>query len=107
MWAAAHGRPGAVEILAAAGWDVNVMGRTDVPSDMPWQTALHAAAQAGDPRTAQALLDLGADPAARDHRFGGTPLGWARYFGQEQLIELLEPLTAPDEPEPDTGAATR
>jgi hypothetical protein len=52
---------------------------------------------------ARSLLRLGADPDIRDHRFGGTPLGWARYFGQEQLIDLLEPLTTPDEPEADAG----
>jgi len=28
-------------------------------------------------------------------RFGSTPLGWARYFGQPPLIDLVEPLTAP------------
>jgi hypothetical protein len=95
VWAAAHGRPGSVAILAAAGWDVNVMGRTDVPSDMPWQTALHAAAQAGD--LAAALLGLGADPGARDYRFSGTPLSWARHFSQDELIALLEPVTPPGE----------
>jgi hypothetical protein len=41
---------------------------------------------------------LGADPGIRDQRFDSTPLGWARYFGQEQLVALLEPLTAPEEP---------
>ena len=47
---------------------------------------------------ARSLLRLGADPAIRDQRFASTPLGWARYFGQEQLVTLLEPLTAPEEP---------
>ena len=47
---------------------------------------------------ARSLLRLGADPAIRDQRFDSTPLGWARYFGQEQLVALLEPLTAPEEP---------
>jgi Ankyrin repeats (many copies) len=47
---------------------------------------------------ARILLGLGADPDIRDQRFGSTPLGWgARYFAQEQLIELLEPLTVPEE----------
>lgn len=32
----------------------------------------------------------------RDTRFGGTPLGWARYFGQEQTARFLAPLTADD-----------
>jgi ankyrin repeat protein len=97
-WAAACGRPEAVEILAALGFDVNAKGRTD----QPWQTALHKAAEDGNLELARTLLRLGADPDLRDHRLGSTPLGWARYFGQQPLVELLEPLTAP-EPEPSDG----
>jgi hypothetical protein len=41
----------------------------------------------------RALLDLGADPGVRDRRFGATPLGWAQFFGQFELVGLLEPLT--------------
>jgi ankyrin repeat protein len=65
-----------------------------VPSDQPWQTALHKAAEDGNLELAVALLGLGADPSIRDARFDGTPLSWARYFGQRELIDLLEPLTA-------------
>jgi hypothetical protein len=101
-WAAACGRPEAVEILAALGFDVNAKGRTDVPSDQPWQTALHKAAEDGHLELARTLLRLGADPDIRDHRFDSTPLGWARHFGQQPLIDLLEPLTAP-EPETSGG----
>jgi hypothetical protein len=49
-----------------------------------------------------ALLRLGADPDIRDRRFDSTPLGWARHFGRQPLIDLLEPLTAP-EPETSDG----
>ncbi len=101
-WAAACGRPAAVEILAGLGFDVNAKGRTDVPSDQPWQTALHQAAEDGNLELARTLLRLGADPDIRDHRFDSTPLGWARYFGREEIIELLGPLTTP-EPEPTGG----
>jgi ankyrin repeat protein len=100
-WAAACGRPEAVEILAGLGFDVNSKGRTDMPSDQPWQTALHKAAEDGNLELARTLLALGADPDIRDHRFGSTPLGWARYFGQQPLIDLLEPLTTPDSDSPD------
>jgi ankyrin repeat protein len=93
-WAAACGNPAAVEMLAELGFDVNAKGRTDVPSDQPWQTALHKAAEDGDVELARTLLRLGADPDIRDHRFDSTPLGWARHFGQQSIIELLEPLTA-------------
>ena len=92
-WATAVGNAAAVEILAELGFDVNAKGRTDVPGDQPWQTALHHAAGDGNLELAQTLLRLGADPNIRDERFDSTPLGWARYFGQQALIELLEPIT--------------
>ena len=95
-WAAACGRPEAVELLAGLGFDINARGRTDVPSDQPWQTALHKAAEDGHLELARLLLRLGADPDLRDHRFGSTPLGWSRYFGHQPLIDLLEPITAPE-----------
>jgi hypothetical protein len=98
VWAAAQGRPGSAELLAGLGFDVNARGRSDVPAADPWQTALHVAAMDGRLDLARSLVRLGADPAIRDQRFDSTPLGWARYFGQEQLVTLLEPLTAPEEP---------
>jgi Ankyrin repeats (3 copies) len=72
------------------------LGFTDMPSDQPWQTALHQAAEDGDLELAMTLLRLGADPHLRDHRFNGTPLSWARYFGHQELVDLLQPLTEPD-----------
>jgi ankyrin repeat protein len=97
VWAAAQGRPGSVELLAGLGFDVNARGRSDAPATDPWETALHVAAMKGHLDLARSLLSLGADPGLRDKRFDSTPLGWARYFGQEQLIELLEPITSPNE----------
>jgi ankyrin repeat protein len=94
VWAAACGRPDAVELLAGLGFDVSAKGRTDMPSDQPWQTALHKAAEDGNLELARTLLRLGADTGIKDARFGTTPLSWARYFGQAALIELLEPLTS-------------
>jgi ankyrin repeat protein len=88
-WAAAIGSIPAVELLAELGFDVNAMGRTDVPSDQPWQTALHKAAGDGNLDLTTALLRLGADPAITDARFNGTPLDWARYFGQPAVAGLL------------------
>jgi Ankyrin repeats (many copies) len=95
-WAASTGRPRAVEILVEVGFDVNAKGRTDVPGNQPWQTALHKAAEDGNVELARTLLRLGADPDILDRRFDSTPLGWARYFEREELIDLLEPVTTPD-----------
>jgi ankyrin repeat protein len=93
-WAAAQGAPGAVELLAAAGFDVNALGRSDLPGNEPWHTALHVAARDGNLALARTLLGLGADPGITDKHYKSTPLGWARYFGHPDLAELLEPRTS-------------
>jgi hypothetical protein len=49
------------------------------------------AAEKGDLTLARTLLDLGADPDIADQHYNSTPLGWARYFDQQDLIDLLEP----------------
>jgi hypothetical protein len=69
--------------------ETTMRARTDVPSDEGWETALHHAAHTGDAALARLLLDLGADPEARDHRFDATPLDWARHAGRPELVELL------------------
>jgi ankyrin repeat protein len=96
VWAAATGSADAVELLVELGFDVNAMGRADVPSNEPWQTALHRAADAGDLGLSRTLLRLGADPDIKDMRFGDTPLGWARHFDRQPVIDLLEPVTTPE-----------
>jgi Ankyrin repeat len=92
-WAAAQGAPNSVELLVSAGFDVNALGRSDIPSNQPWHTALHVAAESGNVTLAQALLDLGADPDISDKHYRSTPLGWARYFDHAGLAALLEPVT--------------
>jgi Ankyrin repeat len=93
VWAAGRRDPAAVTLLAELGFDVNARGRTDVPIEQAWETALHSAAGDGDVELARLLLRLGADPEARDARFDATPLGWAEHFGQRATIELLTPGT--------------
>jgi ankyrin repeat protein len=92
-WAAAEGAPNSVELLVAAGFDINAMGRSDLPSNERWHTALHAAAEKGNLELAQRLVELGADPTIADKHYKSTALGWARHFDHPALVELLEPLT--------------
>jgi len=93
VWAASRRRLGAIPLLVDLGFDVNAYGRSDIPAEQSWETALHAAAGEGDAELAELLLGLGADPHLEDHRFHSTPLGWARHFAQPATIALLEPLT--------------
>ncbi|MGH9045076.1 MAG: ankyrin repeat domain-containing protein [Acidimicrobiales bacterium] len=95
-WTAAQGAPNAVELVVSVGFDVNARGRSDVAGNQPLHTALHVAAEKGDLALAQKLLDLGADPDITDKHYNSTPLGWARYFEQQALIELLEPVSGND-----------
>ena len=34
------------------------------------------------------LLDAGADPDIRDDKYDASVLGWAEFFGQDQLAQL-------------------
>ena len=83
-WAAHHGNHEALRRAVGLGWDINRRARTDVPSDEPWETGLHAAAGNGDAATVLLLLELGADPQVTDARFGATPALWARHFGSHR-----------------------
>jgi ankyrin repeat protein len=106
-WAAAQGAPNAVELLVAAGFGVNALGRSDIFSNDPWHTALHVAAENGDLGLARTLLELGADPDIRDKHYRSTPLGWARYFERPALVGLLEPITRDRREDLDGGASRR
>ena len=88
-WAASQGAPNSVELLVRAGFDVNVFGRSDIPVEGPWHTALHVAAANGNLDLARKLLALGANPRLRDKHHNSTPLGWARHFARRPLIQLL------------------
>ncbi len=52
-------------------------------------TALHVAASNNNVEAAAALLKHGANPSVRDSRWGATAAGWARYFGREQVRDVI------------------
>jgi ankyrin repeat protein len=89
VWAAGQGRLDAVALLLDHGFDVNALGRSDIPSDQPWESALHVAASRGDRPLAELLLARGADRTVRDRRFDATPQDWAEHFDQPDLAALL------------------
>lgn len=53
------------------------------------QRALHVAAAKGSERCAALLIERGAEVDCRETGFDGVPLGWASYFQQSRLVELL------------------
>jgi ankyrin repeat protein len=88
-WAAEQGNLVGVRRAVGLGWDINRLARTDVPSNEPWQTALHAAADRGDIAMIELLLSLGADPTITDARFDATPRAWAEHAGHPAAATLL------------------
>lgn len=52
-------------------------------------TALHAAAFHGNIEAVRALLARGADPAAREDRYWGTPAGWASHAGRAEVRDVI------------------
>jgi ankyrin repeat protein len=99
VWAAAKGRTDVLLHLNDLGWDINALGRGDSPTESPWQTALHEAAFEGNIDLARQLLDRGADPTIQDARFNATPLGWAEYAKQQDMVDLLAARTGASRPE--------
>lgn len=95
VWAAGLGRIDAVDLLVAAGFDVNAYGRADAPVENEWLTALHAAARHGRMALARRLLDLGADPRLRERSGGALPVDLAA--GHRSMVDLLTPAPKEDD----------
>ena len=52
-------------------------------------TALHMTIESGAVEITRLLLDAGADPNIRDDRYRATALGWAEFFGRDDMAELV------------------
>jgi ankyrin repeat protein len=71
--------------LLAHGIDVNAKRKM-------WNlnhTALHMTIESGAIEIARLLLDAGADPNIGDDRHHATALGWAEFFGRDEMAELI------------------
>jgi ankyrin repeat protein len=72
-WLLAHG----IDVNAKRPmWDIN-------------HTALHMTIESGAIEITRLLLDAGADPNVRDDRYHATALGWAEFFGRDDMAELI------------------
>ena len=96
MWAAARANATAVDLLIRLGFDVNALGRADVPIEQEWETALHAAVAIGDRGSSSGFSPAGADATIKDARFEATALGWAEHFEHPDLVAVLERVTPED-----------
>ena len=74
--AAVNQDPEAVNLIAPAGGQKGV-------------TPIQIAARHGQTEMAALLYGLDADLELRDVEHGCTALGWAAYFGQAEMVELL------------------
>jgi ankyrin repeat protein len=57
-------------------------------------TALHLAASQGQVDVVRSLLSAGADPTIHDSKHDSDALGWAQYFGQQEIVRILSARSA-------------
>jgi ankyrin repeat protein len=75
-----------IRLIVGLGVDVNGM----VPGTGMDRAVLHNAAGWGEFDVVKLLIELGADPNLRDLTYHATPIGWARYNGnQPEVVDYL------------------
>jgi ankyrin repeat protein len=77
-----------IRLIVELGVDVNGM----MPGTGLDRSVLHNAAGWGGVEMVRYLMELGADPGLRDPTYHATPLGWALYNQQREVVEYLLPL---------------
>jgi ankyrin repeat protein len=92
-FASTHGRLEVAGYLLSQGAAINAI----VPGLDCRATVLHRVVHQKGPQTvtmARFLLAHGADATIPDEDHQSTPLGWARYFKNDDVIDLLEPYSS-------------
>jgi ankyrin repeat protein len=80
-----------IDALIAAGAEVNIFdGVKTAVDNTSGFTPLHAAAWHNNISAAKALLKHGANVRIREHRWHGTPAGWAAYAGHTEMRDLIK-----------------
>jgi GNAT superfamily N-acetyltransferase len=96
-WLAAHGAT--LDVLHAwdLGWKARARRLVNTSPDLAnrrtgdWQiTPLHEAVSRGDAGLVRLLLTANPDLDIEDTEFHSTPLGWARHFGRQEIVALLQ-----------------
>jgi peptide-methionine (S)-S-oxide reductase len=82
---ALKGKTEAVQRVIELGVDVNAVS-PDLYSHAP---ALHHAVSSGVLDVVRVLVESGADLAARDTAYHGTPLGWAEYMSDKPQYQAI------------------
>lgn len=77
-----YGMADLVSLLFEKG--VNVNGELDKSGFHTHGTPLHQAVSSGSLDTVKLLVEAGADLAAKDKIYGGTPLAWANYLQRDE-----------------------
>ena len=77
--AALNGKAEALRRMLDVGVDVNAPSENLYPHGTP----LHHAVCSGSLEAVKMLVEAGADVAAKDRAWSGTPLGWAEYYVRE------------------------
>ena len=54
------------------------------------QLPLHFAVRMNRPEMVELLLELGADPTIRDSMHDSDALGWAEFFGRQEIVTMLK-----------------
>ncbi len=79
-----------IEALVAAGADVNINDNPGTSIDRTWgYTPLHSAGWHGNIGAVEVLMRHGANVAARETKYHGTPAGWADYSGHKDARDLI------------------